>query len=496
MKYVSVPSELSVEEIRKNDFCLSPGRYVRFIPPAVKAASYYVPLDKLVEIRNDRAKTTKGEWYRYAEIGDIDVSTGGISFREMRGWQLPNRQPSVAQFGDILISTVRTYRKGIGYVAEKEAKNLVTTNALMNICGVTDYVSELTPLYVYSFLRTDFFTEQVWSMLNRGVYPRMDKGALDKITIPVPQDSQVINYISVLMQAIVDKERALREKNYAINRAIEEELTGNQNAGKTFSYSYPTIQEMRELGRLDAAMYSHDFKAKQFFITNYRYGVTSYDKLGFTIGRGQNLQISNIGISIYSDKPKPNFYRLAAPTDISEYRTVQQFRYLGNKRKLATVKKGDVIFGAEGFCKGRVIILTDEVQQTITNIHGIIFHPTDGNITRGIFLGCFLGYLRSLGMVDAIGAGGSGGSLAIGYFHQVPFPRFPDAAQVKIAELYHNPAPPPSGTVTLDNFVDWHRRWNEQLGIWELDREMKNLQRTLAEVQELIINGKSVDIAL
>ena len=127
-------------------------------------------------------------------------------------------------------------------------------------------------------------------------------------------------------------------------------------------------------------------------------------------------------------------------------------------------------------------------------IHGVIFHPRDGSMTRGIFLGCFLGYLRKVGIVDAIGAGGSGGSLAIGYLDQVPFPRFPVEVQEDIARLYHNPLPPPSAQATLANFIQWHREWNLGLGICELDKEMKALQQTLAAVQEEIIEGKTVNL--
>jgi hypothetical protein len=106
-----------------------------------------------------------------------------------------------------------------------------------------------------------------------------------------------------------------------------------------------------------------------------------------------------------------------------------------------------------------------------------------------------LGYLRKVGIVDAIGAGGSEGSLAIGYLDKVPFPIFPDKRVRAIARLYHNPAPPPAQTISLDNFVEWHRRWNEQLGLWELDREMKRLQLSLAKAQEEVIQGVPVEFS-
>jgi hypothetical protein len=48
--------------------------------------------------------------------------------------------------------------------------------------------------------------------------------------------------------------------------------------------------------------------------------------------------------------------------------------------------------------------------------------------------------------------------------------------------------------VTLTNFLAWHREWNQDLGIWELDREMKALQMTLTAVQEKIIEGQTVKL--
>jgi hypothetical protein len=492
MKYVLVPNEVLAKDLRAEDFCFSPGRYVRFSPPRLVDVTRYAPLDKLVVVREEKIGAVKSDLYGYAEIGDINIATGGISFREMRGYQLPTSRPSRAERGDVLISTVRTYRKGIGLVSDKGA-NLVTTNAVLNLCGVTDFAPEITLPYVYAFLRSEFFTEQVWALLNRGVYPRMDTGALDKIVLPIANNRDVCTYVAALAIAISDKEQTIRIRNQEINYIIERELAENQIGG-SFSYTFPSSHEVGARLRMDAAVYSRSVKLAEHKIKNYRYGWKNYNDFGFSIGRGQNLQESCIGPSIYSDTPKVGFYRLVAPTDISEFRTVEAFRYLGNVRKLDLLKQGDVIFGAEGFCKGRSVILVDEQRNTISNIHGVIFHPRDGSMTRGIFLGCFLGYLRKVGIVDAIGAGGSGGSLAIGYLDQVPFPMFPDEVQDHIARLYHNPEGAPTQKRTLHNFCAWHRSWNETLGIWELDREMKNLQETLARVIELIVFGQSVEL--
>jgi transposase len=81
----------------------------------------------------------------------------------------------------------------------------------------------------------------------------------------------------------------------------------------------------------------------------------------------------------------------------------------------------------------------------------------------------------------------------VGDDHLVPIPKFPTSKQEEIAKLYHNPTAPPKSALTASNVLDWHREWNNQLGIWELDREMKALQRTLRTIQQNIIDGKPVD---
>jgi hypothetical protein len=104
--------------------------------------------------------------------------------------------------------------------------------------------------------------------------------------------------------------------------------------------------------------------------------------------------------------------------------------------------------------------------------------------------------LREHGVIDWVGVGGSDGHMSPEYFDFLPFPNFPDDKQEEIAKLYHNPGQPPSDELTFNTFLDWHRRWNANLGIWELDREKAALQRTLADVQDKIIEGLTVRVPI
>jgi type I restriction enzyme S subunit len=447
-------------------------------------------LDKLVIVRNEVVKIDRRALYCYAEIGDINVFNGGVIFHELKGYKLPARRLAVAKNGDVLISTVRTYRKGIGFVNET-GDNLVTTNAMLTLCGVTSIAPGVSLPYVYSFLRSDFFVEQVWSLLNRGVYPRMDTGALGKIVIPVSIDKRVCEYVSALTLAIAGKEKAIRVRSAEIHAQIENELAANQT-GPAFEYSYPTHEDVRETSRFDTGLYCAGFRAFLHRIVNYRHGHTTLSEMGVQSRRGPNLAVSVIGKSIYSDQYKEGWYELIRPVNIGENGTLESREWLGSPKKLPTVNRGDLILGCEGFEKGRSIVLVDAPNNCTTNFHGTVLSSPGSDIWQMIFVRCFLDFMRTHGVIDWVGVGGSGGHMSPDYFDYLPFPCFPEETSKRIASLYHNEHDPLPELPSLSDFVSWHQTRNDDLGIWQLDKEMKALQQELASVQDSIIEGHAV----
>lgn len=493
MRYVTVPKEVHVKDIKSEDFCFSPGRYVRFMPPKANANVQFVQLDKLVAVRKDVVKAAKSEFYRYAEIGDIDVDTGGVSFQTFQGYELPNLRPSEARHGDILLSTVRTYRKGIGMVLD-DGDNLVTTNAVLNLCGVRDAPKHITLPYVYAFLRTDFFVEQVWALLNKGVYPRMDTDALHRILLPVVTDASVAQYVAALALVIAHKDRMIRKRNAQILSLIQEELASGQKS-TPFAYAHPTSHEVRSRLRFDAAIYGKEYKSKIWLVENYKNGFETPQQAGFSITPGPSLEIKLLRTRIDSDTPKPGFYSLLIPANISEYGTMSAEAYLGTPKALPTLRQGDILFGEAGFHKGRSIVLVEDIDNATTNAHGLYARRNDGDLGESIFFRCIFHWYRSQRLIDLMAVGGSGGHFSPQYFDSLLIPKFPDKTKKQVVALYHAAPERPKTALTVDNFVDWHHSWNEGLGIWELDKEMKRLQALLDDVLHRIINGDKVVIS-
>jgi hypothetical protein len=348
--------------------------------------------------------------------------------------------------------------------------------------------------YFFAFLKHPLFKTQLLAKSPRGATIVHSKTLWLDCLMPFPNQrdaKRVIGYVSALMQAIVEKEKAIRERHDAIMSAIDEELSTN-NRGKAFHCSFPVISEIAESGRFDSGLYCTGFRSFKHCIDDYKNGTTWLSKMGVKTRRGPNLAVSVIGKSLYSEEPKQGWYQLIRPVSISEYGTLAQREWLGSRKSLPLVQQGDLIMGCEGFEKGRTIVMVDAIERCTTNFHGAVIYWPDAELWRVVFVRCFLAFLRAHGVIDWVGVGGSGGHMSPDYFDYLPIPKFPDDKQGGIAQLYHHDAPPPPVKPTLDTFVDWHRRWNAGLGIWELDREMKILQRTILEVQERIIEGKTV----
>jgi type I restriction enzyme S subunit len=268
-----------------------------------------------------------------------------------------------------------------------------------------------------------------------------------------PDSDRVIKYISSLMQAIVEKEIAIKERSNSIHNAIQLELESNQKK-KDLRYEYPHFMELKKLGRLDAAIYSDEYKSKIWLIENYAHGYVTPAADGFTVIPGPSLEIKLLGTRLNSDVYKSGFYALILPTNISVYGTMNTILYIGTKRKLPLLQKGDIVFGEAGFQKGRSIVLLEGVESCTTNAHGLYARRTDGDVDKSIFFRCIFDWYRSMRLIDLMAVGGSGGHFSPEYFNYIRIPKFPNDKQAEIIRLYHNSSPPPPEILTLDEFLD------------------------------------------
>lgn len=121
--------------------------------------------------------------------------------------------------------------------------------------------------------------------------------------------------------------------------------------------------------------------------------------------------------------------------NISEFGTINKIQYLGTKKSLPLLKKGDILFGEAGFQKGRSIVLVDEIENCTTNAHGLYARRDDIDLKKSIFFRCIFDWYRNMKLIDLMAVGGSGGHFSPEYFDYIRIPKFPNEV---IDEIVNN----------------------------------------------------------
>ncbi len=392
--------------------------------------------------------------------------------------------------GDIIIS--KDSNIGEAAILDKDLSDYMLSGGLR----ILRLKEEKNKYYVFAFIKSQFFKQQLELLISRGATIKHAKSLWLDTKIPFPHQNnkdEVIEFFRLLVRAVVRKEVELRTKYSAIMNSIEEELIKKQKSNK-FSYDLPKIYDLERDTRIDAGIFCKEYKEKQFLIENYTLGSEDIFTHGFDFKRGQNLQVSQIGLSIYTNEYKPNFYKLIRPLNLSDFGTVGDYEYLGSSRKLQPINKGEIVLSAEGTI-GKFCVFLDVDKKTITNIHGItIYRKGKADEVESIFLGLFLGYLRKANVLDYISVGGQGGSLAQKYWNYIKIPNFPREKKEFLASYYFNPIKNKEHSFKLSNLDTRDEEITRKSGIVQLDTQVKAIKEKLNESMKKIIRNERVQI--
>lgn len=489
--YIEIPQSVSLDDIRQNNYILSSNSYKQLI---MKNTNYKRLGDLL-----DR-KLTRQDLGQ--EVGSLSyIKNSPYYFMRSKALQSHSFLPQISKEttlpilpqsfidmslkkGDLIIS--KDSNIGEIVILDKDYQSTMLSGALYKL-PITK-----NKFYIFALIKHEIFRQQLDFIVPKGATIRHAKTLFLECQLPFPNHNakQTIQFIETIVQSIIIKENLIKERHSKILETIEKELIENQKDNR-FVYSLPNIHEVKSNTRLDTGIYCEEFKKLNFLVKNYTNGYSTFKNLGFSMSRGQNLQESCIGKSIYSELKYENFYSLAMPTNFSNYGTLEKTIYLGNSNHLKTLKKGEIIFGAEATFRSIVII--DSQDKYITNIHGITLYKND--LINSIFVKLFMDFLVSKDFVEYMKVGGHGGSLAQKYWDIIPFPNFTQDKQKEIATLYHNPNAQLTYTeLNLENFTHKDNEFCQKAGIYELDKSIKHLKKIIYNSINCIVKNEEVKI--
>lgn len=385
--------------------------------------------------------------------------------------------------GDIIIS--KDGNIGEICIADKDYPNYMLSGALYVLPIIDKY-----KYYVFAYIKNRIFREQLDCIVPKGATLRHAKQLFLDCDIVFPHnqkgviDDFVIKYVELLTKAIISKERLIRERHKHIMQIIDKELKDNQK--QTFKYEYPSFSQIKDT-RIDAGQYCKEFKEKEALIINYNRGYTYLDQTGLTLIPGPSLEKKILKVRIDSEKPLPGYNRLITPTIITNYGVTTKNVYIGTPHKINTIKKFDVLFGESG--TGRTMVYLDDDTNVINNAHAHVLRPNNCPKQKAISIRCILQYYKEIGYTDYMTVGGSGGHLSPSYFDRVPIPNFAQETETELKRLYYSETTIPIG-LSIDNFEEIDSMFNNEAGIYELDRTCKFLKEKLSVLFDNIINSK------
>ncbi len=492
-QYIDVPLYTTFNDIRAKDFSLSATQY----------KSLCIKNKNVVSVRELLSRDLKRSDLG-SEVGsDAYVESSNYFFIKTKALQsetylLDINKESVQNItplsfknsnlkkGDLLIS--KDSNVGEIVILDKDYPNTMLCSGIYKLPIIDK------KYYLLAFIKSNIFRQQIDFLVPRGSTIRHGKTKFLECLIPLPNENSTdtINYVETLMKAILNKEIEIKKKYKQCAQKIKEELEENQKE-KSFEFSMPTYKEILLTDRMDSNRYCEEYKKFRFLLTNYKYGFSSLLDYGYKIRRGQNLQISAIGKSIYTDIAYPNFYKLILSQDISYAGTITGLKFLGNKNKLSLLKKGDMVFSSRGHLGRSVVILDDDEQ--ITNIDSMVFYGNK-NIQKSVFVHAMLDFYRSHNFLKKIGINGSAAESLTKYqIPDIPFPDFPNDKEKEITEFYFKPfLNYEPNTKSIADFEAYDQNFNMNAGIYNLDSSMKYLTKKLEHALNSIAQDKLVEI--
>jgi type I restriction enzyme, S subunit len=127
--------------------------------------------------------------FEYVDIGNVSFENGIEGIEKYSFKNSPSRARRIANKNDTIISTVRTYLKAIDYVSEDKSNFIYSTGFAI-----------LTPInidskFLYNFVKSDAFTEQV-TIDSKGMsYPAINSTDLSKLVLVIPPAEEQLKIV-------------------------------------------------------------------------------------------------------------------------------------------------------------------------------------------------------------------------------------------------------------------------------------------------------------
>ena len=169
--------------------------------------------------------TNPNQVLKYVDIGNVSLTEGIMSVEEFTFKDAPSRARRLAEQGDTILSTVRTYLKAISFLDEKFSDCVFSTGFAI----IHPLPGSVSRRYIGNFLKSDAFTRQVDDSSKGISYPAINSTDLSNLWVVEPDSSEQERIAHFLDQktAQIDQAVAIKEKQIALLKERKQILIQN-----------------------------------------------------------------------------------------------------------------------------------------------------------------------------------------------------------------------------------------------------------------------------
>lgn len=251
-EYIHIPNTINIQDVVKENYTLSSSQFMKLIMP------------------NRNYKLVRDFLSRPLNRKDLGVEVGSMNYTDEspcyfirakalqeHSFLLDINKESVlpikpSEFNQMNLKCedlVISKDSNIGEIAilDKDYPAYTLSGAIYRLPVKNEW-----KYYLLSVIKHPIFREQLDFMVPKGATIRHAKTKFLDCMIPLPNKNgrNVVKYVSILTKAIIEKEKAIRQRHEDIKHLIEKELLENQNSN-VFKYSFPMFSEIAEYNRID-----------------------------------------------------------------------------------------------------------------------------------------------------------------------------------------------------------------------------------------------------
>lgn len=479
--YISKPNKLKISQVRNKEFALSPFNHRKVI---CKNDNFKFVSELLLS--NDKGfepgsknyiNFSNNHFIRISELSD-EYYTFDISDATNKIIPPETDQAKVSKY-DLLYQTASNVGNVCFYIGNESAY----FNSHLRKIELID------KFYCAAILKSIFGRQQVDVLGSiKGVDNFREEYLLNTI-IPFPtkknnpNPNDVIIYVSILMQNIIDKEENLKRKNEFIDKLILNELEKNQSPTK-FKFKFPKISEIKKEFRTDTILYTEKYKRLEYLVTNYKNSFFNIPEKSIRPGKTPEDYF-------YTNYKADNTFEWVTPKNLSQRRLIFK-TYLHTKQKPVT-KKYSLIFSGIRYV-GNCFFVESDKEPIYCNQNTLVINYSD-KIEEQLYILCYFSSQigKKLQLMQRVF-----GIVPILYskdFAKIPIPKLPSEIQKEISKEYYHQTDT-NKALSLAEYLDKEKVRNSNLGIFQLNTEILELKEKLATIIDKIINEKKIEIVL